>query len=679
MSIRLKLALAFVLLSMVGVLVSLWAGLAAARDAATRKVQQDLERTVQQFQSRVEEFRQLSEGSVAATLLQVQFVQALTQANSQNASLGLGDAEEDSQAMLAAHEAFARPHDTFLSASLGMLRSDTRGNVVNQLLVVFNARGRVVYNQAREAEHDQLVTGVRILDEALAGRSTTDLWSWEYASREVRGASGTVERPAMLPKDAPRTLYLVVAQPILRGNDIIAAVLTGRAVTTSLLPAAEQLADARVALMSRDGSVASTLSGAEAVVGRVMPGQPPVSLAVGGVNYLVQARAIQSGDGQPMGYAYLFRDLRREIDQYMGTLVPRIAWTGLALLGGAAVVAWLSARRMSQPLVRLEAAARQVMKGDLSVEVEPSGKDEVGRLAVAFNEMVGGLRQRDQIKGLFKRYLDPQVVEELIKHPEKASPGGERRNLTVLFSDLVGFTTISEQMSPEQLVQLLNRYFEEAVQALAAHGATFDKFIGDAIMCFWNAPLLQEDHAARACLTALQLMAVVDRLAPQFGAQGVTVFDCRIGVNTGPCIVGNIGSAQMHDYTVVGDAVNLASRLEGACKVYGTRTLASAETVMLAADAVLAREIDLVRVKGRAHPVRVYELLGPAGMKRPSHLDAFAEALGLYRERRFREAMAAFDSLRFDPPSRLFRERCARHLQTPPPEDWDGAHTLESK
>jgi class 3 adenylate cyclase len=329
--------------------------------------------------------------------------------------------------------------------------------------------------------------------------------------------------------------------------------------------------------------------------------------------------------------------------------------------------------------VQLEAAARRVRLGELDVEVPVRSNDEVGRLSGSFNEMVAGLRQRDQIKGLFKRYLDPQVVDELIRNPEKAAPGGERRELTILFSDLVGFTSMSEELSPEALVELLNSYFEQATEKLGQHGATLDKFIGDAIMCFWNAPLPQEDHAARACLSALGLMKVVDALAPKVEAMGLPRWDCRIGINTGPGVVGNIGSRAAQDYTVIGDTVNLASRLEGAAGVYGTRTLVSEETVRAARGAVLTRELDLLRVKGRQLPVRVYELVAMGGTPPPPHLARFAEGLALYRARRFDEAQAAFLASPEDAPSRVFASRCAALRVQPPPEGWDGVFSLATK
>ncbi len=249
----------------------------------------------------------------------------------------------------------------------------------------------------------------------------------------------------------------------------------------------------------------------------------------------------------------------------------------------------------------------------------------------------------------------------------------------MLFSDLVGFTSMSEELSPEALVDVLNGYFERATEVLGQHGATLDKFIGDAIMCFWNAPLPQEDHAARACLTALRLLDVVDRLSPELEAQGLPRLDCRIGINTGTAVVGNLGSRAAQDYTVIGDSVNLASRLEGAAKTYGTRILVSEQTVRAARGAVRTRELDLLRVKGRQVPVRVYEVVAVAGAKTPAHLSRFAEGLSHYRARRFEEARTAFLASPEDAPSRVFAARCELLLAQPPPEDWDGVFTLDTK
>ena len=296
-----------------------------------------------------------------------------------------------------------------------------------------------------------------------------------------------------------------------------------------------QVADtrARFAVRAEDGTLASQLPAGSGFESSGPQSQETRDVNIGSTHYLVREGELRGVDGARIGQVFVLRDFDAEInpilERFQRWLVPTALGVALLALAGAAFMA----RSMASPLVQLEAAAGRVRLGDLNVEVPVHSSDEVGRVSQSFNEMVSGLRQRDQIKGLFKRYLSPQVVDELLKNPEKAAPGGERKMLTVLFSDLVGFTSMSERMSPEALVALLNTYFEQATEVLTRHGATLDKFIGDAIMCFWNAPLPQEDHAARACLTALELVAVVERLAPRFEAQGLPRLDCRIGINTG--------------------------------------------------------------------------------------------------------------------------------------------------
>jgi class 3 adenylate cyclase len=655
LSIRWKLLLAFTLLAAAVLLLALVAARQAVRQAATEGIEEALGATVEQSQRFIEIYSGAIEDAAAADLDKPFFVEALGKANASDAALGLGDDASDEEGLQDAHDLIA-------SADMRLKR--------NEVLVFANAQGKLVFTAADEEAFGMGLRGIRVIDEALAGRPATDLWSDAEAKRF----------PAKFaPPDAHDDLFLVLARRIERGNKVLGALVAGFRVKDRLLPDLERLARARVALVARDGSLAATQPGADLMVKGVKPGERPTSLPMAGRNYLVQAKGLRGTGGAEIGSAVLMRDFDAEIRPILSRFQQALAVIVLGVLALAFGGSIFGAGRFARPLIALEAAARKVRRGDLTVEVPAVGRDEVGRLAGAFNEMVAGLRQRDQIKGLFKRYLNPAVVDELIKHPEKASPGGERRTLTVLFSDLVGFTTMSEGLSPEALVAILNEYFEETTHAIAARGATLDKFIGDAIMCFWNAPLPQEDHAARACLAALDLLAVVDRLAPKFQERGAGRINCRIGINTGPCVVGNIGASDAQDYTVIGDTVNLASRLEGAAKVYGTRSLVTAETIESARGAVLARELDLLRVKGKNLPVRVFELVAPAGNGAPSHLQRFADGLGLYRAGKFSAALAAFESSPDDPPSRIFAERCREFLAAPPPEDWGGVHALDSK
>jgi adenylate cyclase len=292
-------------------------------------------------------------------------------------------------------------------------------------------------------------------------------------------------------------------------------------------------------------------------------------------------------------------------------------------------------------------------------------------------------RQRRFIKRAFRHYLSPEVIERLLAEPGRLSLGGERRELTIFFADLQGFTAIGERLDPHDLAALLNDYLTEMTEEVLAQGGTLDKYEGDAIVAFWNAPLDQPDHAYRACRAALACQARLARRRSDYAARAGAPLFMRIGVNSGPVVVGNLGSRTRFDYTVLGDAANLASRLEGANKLFGTWVMVSESTWTQAgggrAGQLAGRELGLLRVKGRAAPVRVYEPLDPQGASDAPALAAFAQGLALVRARRWAEAAAAFAGLEEkDPAAAVYAGRC-RELAADPAQDWDGVWELAWK
>ena len=296
-------------------------------------------------------------------------------------------------------------------------------------------------------------------------------------------------------------------------------------------------------------------------------------------------------------------------------------------------------------------------------------------------------KQRMLIKGMFSTYVNPSIVEELITNPEKLTLGGERKELSVLFSDLVGFTTLSEGIPPEQLVGLLNEYLNSMTQIIFKNNGTLDKYDGDAVMAFWGAPIPQHDHALRACLSALQMQQALAQIRKVWREQNRPLFRARIGINTGEMIVGNTGGTGRFDYTVIGDSVNLASRLEGANKQYKTGIMVSQQTYDLVKDKILGRELDLISVKGRLEPLKTFELLqelnGTIDPAFKQFLESYTEALRFYKERRWADARRKFEealSLRpHDQPTRLYVERTTLYESNPPPEDWNGVFVLKTK
>jgi adenylate cyclase len=293
------------------------------------------------------------------------------------------------------------------------------------------------------------------------------------------------------------------------------------------------------------------------------------------------------------------------------------------------------------------------------------------------------------IRGAMGRYLPAAVLEEILSNPEKLKLGGERRTVTVLFSDVAGFTTLSDQLPPEEIAVLLNEYLTRMTECVFAQSGTLDKFIGDAIMAEFGAPIEQADHAARACRAAIEMRDALGELQKRWRRDGRPVLDCRIGIGTGDAIVGNMGSDQLFDYTAIGRIVNTAARLEPLCKDFGATCLVSSVTAESAArfdgDLIL-REIALVRVKGTETPQSVHELIGRRGAidaDAMNGLEAFADGLARFRSGAFAEAKAAFaralDARPGDGPARKLLELCEAALASPPEGEWTGVYEQLSK
>ncbi len=305
-------------------------------------------------------------------------------------------------------------------------------------------------------------------------------------------------------------------------------------------------------------------------------------------------------------------------------------------------------------------------------------------LAFAYSYFTELKLRRFAIKAL-SQYLSKRVVEQLTNEQLKLALGGQRRTMTVLFSDLMNFTNFSEKLDVEGLTSFLNFYLEHISAVVFENDGTIDKYIGDAVMSFWNAPLDQADHARRTCLTALQMVQREDQMQSELAAQAGAPVHSRIGINTGAMLVGNLGSSKKFNYTVVGDAVNLASRLEGANKMYGTRILVAESTALQVADAFVMRKVDLLRVKGKSEPIGIYQLIGqaPCDPLTAALIERYETALAMYRGRKFDDAERILLDLsrQFpdDGPVASLLSRTRQYLEKPPPAEWDGVYVPHEK
>lgn len=294
--------------------------------------------------------------------------------------------------------------------------------------------------------------------------------------------------------------------------------------------------------------------------------------------------------------------------------------------------------------------------------------------------------QKHFIKSAFGHYLSPSVIDRIIENPESLELGGVERELTVFFSDVQGFSSISEKLTPPGLVALLNEYLSEMTDIILKNGGTVDKYEGDAIIAFFGAPQHFEDHALRCCTAAIEQQKRLAEMQKIWKAEGRHVLRVRMGINTGTAVVGNMGSRTRFDYTVMGDSVNLASRLEGANKAYGTYSMISGSTYEAVKSEVEVRRLDVIRVVGKKEPVPVYELIdlkGSLSDKQKELIAKYYQGLELFGNRQWKEAKKAFqDALKIvpdDSPSSTYIERCNIYAKTPPPADWDGVFELTSK
>ena len=362
---------------------------------------------------------------------------------------------------------------------------------------------------------------------------------------------------------------------------------------------------------------------------------------------------------------------------------------GASILG--LLFAALITRNLVKPVKQLLIGTKAVEQGDLNVRVHVTTTDEIAVLTISFNHMVAELKQKEVIQETFGKYVDPRIVKGLLED-QRFSQGGERRLMTVFFSDLEGFTSLGERLTPDGIVKLLNQYFTLMSEPIREFHGIIDKYIGDAIMAFWGPPFTDgAEHASLACLSALEQykkLSTFRQMLPDIMGlrKDLPTINLRMGMATGDVVVGNIGSEYSKGYTVIGDTVNLASRLEGVNKEYGTQMLISEETWKMAQEAIEVREMDCIQVAGKSEPVRIFELLAHKGQlddRARSIKEHFAEGLASYRSQSWDLAEAQFNEcLKINPadrPSKLFIARLQHFREHPLSPDWDGVWRFQQK
>lgn len=367
----------------------------------------------------------------------------------------------------------------------------------------------------------------------------------------------------------------------------------------------------------------------------------------------------------------------------------RVLWssviTGLCSLLAGMAIAWMISRSLAEPIAALLKRTLAVQKGDLTAHSGNFPADEIGQLGENFNKMVNELRRKQNMQTAIGSYIDPRIVEKIIVDGKGEEAVAQKRIMTVHFTDMAGFSTLGERLTPGGLVNILNRYFDLMSQCIRNENGVIDKFIGDAIMAYYGAPFVSEETqglaACRAAIAQMEALKVFQKELPDLMGirKGVPTVSIRTGIATGEVIVGNIGSTTTRSYTVMGDTVNLASRLESVNKVYGTEMILNEDCYRIAEREFEMRELDRITVYGKSDPVRIYELLTSYGQLDPMRTElcaAYASALNLYRKQEWDKAIEGFQTcLRIqqdDGPSLEILNRIIFLKKNPPPNDWDG-------
>jgi adenylate cyclase len=293
-------------------------------------------------------------------------------------------------------------------------------------------------------------------------------------------------------------------------------------------------------------------------------------------------------------------------------------------------------------------------------------------------------QEKRKIRGAFQQYVSPEVIRRLLSDPERVKP--RKTEVTVLFSDIRGFTSISENLDAQELAALLNAYLTDMTKIIFRHQGTLDKYIGDAVMAIWGAPFDAPDHAAKCCAAAVDMLMRLSQMQKDWRARGFPELDIGIGINTGVASVGNMGSTLRHGYTAMGDSVNLASRLEGLNKEYGTRIVISESTRReIQGDDLIFRELDLIRVKGKQQPVTIYEVFSADASANGGRelAELFGRGREAYKRQDWRAAKSLFEEVLVrwpnDAPAQIFSARCEEYLAEKPAVDWDGVYEMKHK
>ncbi len=667
----------FVVLALV-VFISIITVLLVLQETTKNRVKENIR---SRFESTIFAFRQLQE---LRTQFALDEINSLTMSNAQfrtilsTASIGT---EDFGFGLATDHNEILKDANLRLNSLLPFISIYQKGDV----FLVTNAQGELLFTKEDPEKFGQDLSGLPFFRRIFEEREAVTIWNSRLDN---------VEGIKIFPPGVKESIYQIVAKPVAFGEEVHGIVIWGSRIDRKTLESIKEISSVDIILYSKAGINASTFPSQKeeelsklflAKAGKNTGENLVEELSLGKEQFLAMKSSILPDVPAEEGGFIVLKSLTEELSFLKKLQITLLLVGGLVLLVAIGLSFFL-AEGVTKPVKTLAVAARKIGEGELDTKVNIQTGDELQELGGAFNDMTKGLKEREFIKSTFERYVSKAVASEIIKNPELVRLGGSKKELTVMFSDIGGFTTLSETLTPEEVVKRLNEYFEGMSSAILEFNGTINQFQGDAIVAFWGAPVPQENHAVLACLAALRCRDFLKTLQERWIEQGIPARTFRFGINTGEVVVGNIGSSSRFEYTVIGDEVNLASRLEGANKIYGTQILISENTYRLAKEEIAARELDIIRVVGKTYPVKVYELVSlksDLDDRNSAILEKFQTGINLYRERKWNEAREYFEKILElnpgDTPSKEYLTRCNEYQNFPPPPDWDGVYELRSK
>lgn len=557
----------------------------------------------------------------------------------------------------------------------------------SDIFLVTTAQGELLFSKSDPEKFGNDLSRLSAFQKIYDEGEAVDIWDSRLQT------SGNVK---IFPSGGQKAVYQIVAKPVAFGEEVHGAVIWGSRIDRETLEGIKEISSVDIVLYSGGRVSASTLPPQkeeelsnlirlDSTDGEDTKGDSIREVSLGGERFMTQRSPVLPDARIKKSGFIVLRSLTQELG-FLRKLQVTLLFIGVLILLLAIGLSFLVSGGVTKPVRTLASAARRIGEGNLEASVNISTGDELEELGGAFNEMVRGLKEREFIKTTFERYVSKAVASELIRNPEMVRLGGLKRELTVMFSDIGGFTTLSETLPPESIVRHLNEYFEGMSAAILEFDGTINQFQGDAIVAFWGAPVPQENHPVLACFAALRCREFLESLQAKWFTEGLPHRTFRFGINTGEMVVGNIGSSSRFEYTVIGDEVNLASRLEGVNKIYGTQILISDKTCKFVKEEVVVRELDVIRVVGKAEPVRIFELVSRKGElddRKRTILERFQVGIDLYRERKWDEAEECFRIILelepADKPSQEYMRRCKEYQNFPPPTDWESVFELRGK